>query len=194
MKKILLLCLVAVISCTLLAACADPKARSEEAIKTASEALNPLKAEANKYIPEQVKALEDKLAAAKTAVEKGDFPGASMHATEVFTKTKELAAAAAAKKVELTRKWTEISAALPKTVEELTAKVAEVAKLKPKKLPAGLDREKVEKARADAEEVSRLWADTEAAAKEGKLADAVAKAGLVKEKAAAVMASLTPQQ
>lgn len=192
MKKFLLVCLVAIISSMMLVACADPKARSEEAIKTATDALAPVKADAIKYIPEQVKALEDKLAAAKTAIAKGDFPTASLNATEVFNKVKELPAAAAAKKDELTKKWAEVSAALPKSLEEMTAKVAEVAKIKPKKLPAGLDTEKVEKAKVDAEAVSKLWAEADAAAKEGKLADAVAKSIQVKEKAAAVMAVFAP--
>lgn len=192
MKKFLLVCLVAVVSCLMLVACADPKARSEEAIKTATDALAPVKAEAVKYIPEQVKALEDKLAAAKAAIDKGDFPVASQNATEVFNKVKELPAAAAAKKDELTKKWTEVSAALPKTIEEMSAKVAEVAKIKPKKLPAGLDTEKVEKAKMGAEEVTKLWAEAEAIAKEGKLAEAVAKSIVIKEKAAAVMAIFAP--
>jgi hypothetical protein len=191
-KKFFLVCLVAVVSCLMLVACADPKARSEEAIKTATDALAPVKAEASKYIPEQVKALEDKLAAAKSAVDKGDFPAASLNATEVFNKVKDLPAAAAAKKDELTKKWAEVSAALTKTVEEMNAKVAEMAKIKPKKLPAGLDAEKVEKAKTGAEEVTKLWAEADAAAKEGKLADAVAKSIVVKEKTAAVMAIFAP--
>lgn len=187
-KNLLMIAVLAVAGCLMLAACADPKARSEEAIKIAENALNPVKAEAVKYIPEQIKALEDKIAAAKAAVAKGDFPAASLYATEVVSKVKEIPATAQAKKEELTRKWAEISASVPMTVEQLAAKIVELSKLK--KLPAGMDKEKLETARADVNEVGKLWAEAEAAAKEGKLSEAVAKSGAVKEKAAAAMALL----
>jgi len=180
--------LIVSVSCLMLVACADPKVRSEEAIKIAENALNPVKAEAVKYIPDQIKALEDKIAAAKAAVAKGDFPTASLNATEVVNKVKEIPAAAQAKKEELTKKWAEVSASLPKTVEQLTAKIAELSKLK--RLPAGMDKEKLETARTGVDEVSKLWAETEAAAKEGKLSEAVVKSGAVREKAAAAMALL----
>ena len=58
------------------AACASDQKPAEEAIKAAEGAIDAVKGEAVKYIPDQVKGLEDGLTAAKDAFAKKDYKAA----------------------------------------------------------------------------------------------------------------------
>jgi len=75
-------------------------------------------------------------------------------------------------------------------VEEIKAKVEALGKAK--KLPAGMDKAKLEGAKAGLGELTQGWADAENAFKGGNLSDALAKGKEVKGKAGALMASLEP--
>jgi len=70
MKRVLSV-MVAVLFAAALGACSTAKAPAEQAIKAAEEALNASKAEAMKYIPDQVKSVEDALKVAKDSFAKG---------------------------------------------------------------------------------------------------------------------------
>ena len=174
-----------------LAACASEKGPAEQAIKAAEEALNAAKGEAMKYIPDQVKSVEDALKGAKDTFAKGDYKAALAAAKDLPQKAKDLAAAAAAKKAELTKAWEEMSAGLPKMVEAIKSRVDILSKSR--KLPANLDKAKFEGAKAGLEEITKTWADAEGAQKAGNLADALAKAKTVKEKATEIMTTLGMQ-
>ena len=174
-----------------LGACSSGKAPAEVAIKAAEDALNGVKAEAVKYVPDQVKSVEDALKAAKDSFEKKDYAAASTAATSVAAKAKELVSAAAAKKTELTKSWEDLSGGIPKMIEAIKGRVDILSKSK--KLPANLDKEKFEGAQNGLAEISKVWDDSNAAFKEGKLTDALAKATAVKEKAAEIMSTLGMQ-
>lgn len=183
--------IVAVLFAFSLAACASGKAPAEQAIKAAEEAFNAVKAEAVKYVPDQVKAVEDTLNAAKDSFAKKDYAGATAAATSVTAKSKELVSAAAAKKTELTNKWNELSGGLPKMIDAIKSRVDTLSKSK--KLPANLDKAKLEGAKNGLAEINKLWDDANSSFKEGKLSDALAKATTVKEKAAEIMTTLGMQ-
>ena len=120
MKKIIVgLAVVLFVSISFLMACSGGKSAAELAIKAADEAVNATKAEAAKIVPDQVKSLEDALAATKEKFVKGEYKAALEEATALAGKAKEVLAAAKAKKEELTQKWTELSQGLPKMVEEI---------------------------------------------------------------------------
>lgn len=174
-----------------LGACSGGKAPAEQAIKAAEDALNGVKAEASKYIPDQVKSAEGALNAAKESFTKKDYAAATAAANSVAAKAKELIAAAVAKKNELTKSWEELSGGLPKMLEAIKSRVEILSKSK--KLPANLDKAKFEGAQIGLAEISKVWDDSNAAFKEGKLADALAKATAVKEKAAEIMSTLGMQ-
>jgi len=174
-----------------LAACSGGKAPAEQAIKAAEDALNSAKAEAMKYVPDQVKSVEDALNAAKDSFAKKDYTAATTAATSVAAKAKELVSAAAAKKTELTKSWEDLSGGLPKMIEAIKGRVDILSKSK--KLPANLDKEKFEGAQNGLAEITKVWDESNAAFKEGKLADALAKATTVKEKAAEIMTTLGMQ-
>lgn len=183
--------IVAVLFAFSLAACSSGKAPAEQAIKAAEEAFNAAKGEAVKYVPDQVKTVEDALNAAKDSFAKKDYAAATSAATSVAAKAKELIAAAAAKKDELTKSWEDLSGGLPQMLDAVKSRVDILSKSK--KLPANLDKEKFEGAQSGLAEATKVWDEANSAFKEGNLANAVAKATAVKEKASEIMAALGMQ-
>jgi hypothetical protein len=187
LKKILSFFVAALFALSL-GACSSAKAPAEQALKSAEDALNAGKADAVKYIPEQVKAAEGALTAAKDAFAKKDYAAATTAATDVAAKVKGFSAAVAAKKAELTKAWEEQSQMLPNMIAAIKSRVDVLSKSK--KLPANLDKEKLEGAKNGLAEIDKAWGEASTAFKEGGLADALAKAKSVKEKAVEVMTTL----
>ena len=173
------------------AACASDTKPAEEAIKAAESAIDAARGEAMKYIPDQVQALEDELKAAKDAFARKDYKTALNAAKDLPTKAKDLAAAAAAKKEELTKAWEEMSGGLPKMVEAIKSRVDVLSKSK--KLPANLDKAALDGVKAGLSEVAGMWNEAQSAFSGGNLADAVSKAETVKEKAVEMMNTLGMQ-
>ena len=87
---------------------------------------------------------------------------------------KDVASAAAAKKADLTRAWDEVSGGVPQMAAAIKSRLEILSQSK--KLPAGLDKEKVEGARTGLEAVNKNWTEASDAARSGNLADAVGKA------------------
>ena len=173
------------------AACASDQKPAEEAIKAAESAIESAKGEAAKYVPDQVKGLEDGLKAAKDALAKKDYKAALSAAKDLPGKAKELGAAAAAKKAELTKAWEQMSGGLPKMVEAIKSRVDVLSKSK--KLPANLDKSKFDGVKAGLPEVTQMWDEAQKAFSSGNLADAVSKAKTVKDKAVEMMTTLGMQ-
>jgi len=173
------------------AACGSDTKPAEEAIKAAGAAIDSAKGEAVKYIPDQVKGLEDGLRAAKDAFAKKDYKAALSAAKDLPGKAKDLAAAAAAKKTELTKAWEEMSGGLPRMVEAIKSRVDVLSKSK--KLPANIDKAKFDGVKAGLPEVTQIWEDAQKAFSGGNLADAVSKAKTLKDKAVEMMTTLGMQ-
>ena len=100
-----LLCLVSMI------ACGNSKALSDAALKTATDAYAAVSADAQKYVPDQAKTVQDAIAGAQAASAKGDYAAALDQAKGIPAKVTDLSAAIAAKKSELTKSWTDMSTA-----------------------------------------------------------------------------------
>jgi len=169
----------------MLLACASDKGPAETAIKAAEDAINSVKGEAAKYVPDQLKSLESALAAAKDKFAKEDYKTANADATALSAKVKEVADAAKAKKDELTKSWTDLSAGVPKMVEAVQSRVDILSKSK--KLPASLTAEKFDEVKSALAAAKEQWAKADEGFKAGNLADAVSMANAVKEKAAKAM-------
>ena len=159
----------------LLVGCENPsKAPADAAIKAAEAALDAAKAEAQKYVPDQLKAVQDAVAAAKAKFTAGEYPAALGAAQDAAKKAGELAAAAKAKKDELFAAWNEASAQVNGQVKAINEKLAELAKAK--KLPKELDKEAVQKAKDDVAAVVKDWTDAAAKYGSGQIQEAVASA------------------
>jgi hypothetical protein len=172
----------------LLVGCSSDKGPAELAIKAAEDAFDAAKAEAAKYVPDQVKAVESALAAVKDKFAKTDYKAALTEAGAIPAKVKELTAAAAAKKEELTKAWGRLSEDLPKVVEAIQSRMDILAKAK--KLPANLTAETFEQAKAGLAAIQQQWGQAQEAFQGANLTDAVAKAGGVKAKVKEVLEAL----
>jgi hypothetical protein len=176
------------VALTLLVACASDKGPAEQAIKGAEAAVAQVKADAAKWVPDQVRTLDASLAAVKDKFAKGDYKAALAEAPGIASRAKEVSAAAAAKQAELTKSWDEMSAGLPKMVEAVKSRVDILSKSK--KLPANVSKEQFETAKAGLADATKGWDDATAAYKSGNVADAVAKAGVVKKKTVEALEAL----
>lgn len=167
------------------------KEAATAAIKAAEESWNAAKGEVVKYIPEQAKGVEDAIKGAKENFDKGNFDAALAAAKAIPDKVKELTAAASAKKAELAKSWEEMSGGLPRMLDAIKGRLDILSQSK--KLPANLDKAKLEGAKGGYEAAAKMWDDAKAAYSGGNLTDAMAKAKTVKEKAVEVMTSLGMQ-
>ena len=178
----------AIAASALLVACNTDKVPADTAIKGAETAIAAAKPEAQKYVPDQLKSAEGALQAAKDQFAKGEYKVALTAATELGTKAKELAAAAAAKKDELTKSWNDLAADVPKLVDAVQGKIDQLGKLK--KLPKEIDAAKLTTAKDSLAAAKASWQEATAAFGSGNIQDALAKGKTVKEKVAEVAALL----
>ncbi len=175
-------------SLALLVACNSQRGPAEAAIKAAEVAVGSVKAEAERWVPDQEKAAEDALTKAKDQFVKGDFQGAITFANDAAAKARDLGAAAIAKKAELTAAWDDVSASLPKMVESVKARVEDLSKLK--RLPKGIDKQAVAQGKEGLAVLQSSWDEAQKAFGAGDLAGAIEKANGVKAKGAELMTLL----
>lgn len=187
-KKIFCLATALFVSVFFLISCASDKGPAEIAIKAADEAVTATKAEAAKILPDEVKALEDALAAVKEKFVKKEYKAALDEATNLAGKAKAILKKAQNKKTELTKKWTETTQALPKMMEDIQAKVDSLSKVK--KLPKAITKEKFEEAKAALASAKDELTKAETSFKSGSLNEAVGLATALKDKVTKIMESL----
>jgi hypothetical protein len=179
---------VALAGLALVACESADKAPAAAAITAAQTAIDAVKGEAAKYVPDQVKSVEDMLATAKANFEKKDFKAALTGAQDAAAKAKDLGAAVAAKKAELAKAWEEASSGVPQMAAAIKSRVDILSQSK--KLPAGLDKAKLDGAKTDLAALNQSWTEASEAFKSGNVTDAVAKARAAKDKAVEVMTAL----
>ena len=92
-RNLISLVIILCVSTVMFIACAGEKGPAEQAIKAAEEAINATKAEAVKYVPDQVKSLESALAAVKDKFAKGEYKAAISEAQSLVDKAKAVQAA-----------------------------------------------------------------------------------------------------
>jgi hypothetical protein len=191
MSKRLIFTVLTIACCFALAACNTAKAPADAAIKAADEALAGVRADASQYVPDQLKGVEDTLATAKDNFQKGEYQKALDGAKDLAAQAKDLAAAVAAKKDELSKSWQDMSGGLPGMVEAIQKRVDILSKSR--KLPAGLDKDKFEAAKTSLAAITQTWTEASNAFQGGNLMDAVGKAKVVKDKAVEIMGMLGMQ-
>ena len=151
MRKFLVCCLMilplVVVGCS--------KGPAEAALKAADEAIAKAKPEAEKFVPEQFKALTDAAAAAKANFDKGDYAAVLTAAKDLPAKAAEVMTAATAKKDELTGQWNELGKVIPAKMLDLTDKVNALAAMK--KLPKGVEAARVEEIKGKLAEMTGAW-------------------------------------
>ena len=188
-RNLIVLGILLLVSAFLLAACGDGgKGPAEEAIKAAEAAVATAKAEAGKFLPDDLKSLEGALAAVKDKFAKGDYKAVVGEAQGLVTKANDLVASAKTKKEELTKSWTTLSEGLPKMVGAVQSRVDILSKAK--KLPANLTAEKFAEVKSGLAAATADWAKAQESFKSGNLGEAITLANSVKGKAVQAMGIL----
>jgi len=186
MRKLLLLSVLMIVAAGLiLTGCSKAKGQAEAALKAAEKAISEAKPEAEKFVPDQIKALEAALTGAKEKFGKGDYSAALSDAQAIPGKVKEMVASLNAKKDELTKTWTNLDQGIPKMMEAIKSRVGILSQSK--KLPANLTKEKFEEAKSGLDNALKDWETAKESFKGGMLAEAVTKGNTVKEKAVQVL-------
>jgi hypothetical protein len=194
MKK-LAIGLLSLVVASVIGACSSQKDPADQAIKGAETALAAVRDEAQKYVPDQLKAVDSQIAAAKDSFAKGDYASALASAPKITAAIGDLKSAAAAKKAEAEAAlakakddWAAASAELPKMVEAIQNRVNTLSKSH--RLPAGVTKDGLASAKSGLDGLKSTLSDATSAATSGDFTAAMAKAGDLKAKAADIMKSI----
>ena len=175
-----------------LAGCANQMEPAKKAIADIEAAVAAAGEDATKYIPDEVRAVQDKVANLKAQFDKKDYKGVLAAAPAVLAEAQGLAANAATKKGEamdaLNGEWNGLAASLPQALAAIQSRVDMLSKSK--KLPAGVDKTTLESAKTGVAEANDLWSQATAAQTSGDVEQAVTLGRQVKEKTDALLSSL----
>jgi len=177
-----------ILACGLAVGCGKYKRLADTAIKTTETAVGAAGDDVVKYANDQWQPIVNALASAKDSYAKGDYKAAIASVQDIGPKIQAAQAAASAKKTELENAWNDLSGGLPKMVDAIKSRVDILSASK--KLPAGLDKAKVDAAKSGLDAATSAWNSAQDAFKAGKLTDALAQANSVKDQATQIMQSL----
>ena len=194
MKKQFVWLLAAMMS-VLIVGCANQKGPAEQAIAGAETALAAVRDTAQKYVPDQLQAVDAQIASAKDAFAKGDYKGVLAAAPAITAAISGLTAAAQAKEADAQAAmskakdaWSSISTDTPKMVAAIQSRVDILSKSH--HLPANVSKDALASAKSGLDSLKSTWSDAQSAAASGDYTTALSKAQAVKDKAAEIMHSL----
>ncbi len=187
--------LMAAMMAMLIVGCANQKGPAEQAISGAESALNAIRDTAQKYVPDQLAAVDAQLASLKDALSKGDYKAVMAGAPALTTAIGSLKDAAAAKASEAEAAmakakdaWGSMSTDVPKMVAALQSRVDMLSKSH--HLPKGVTKESLASAKSGLDSIKSAWNEATTAAGSGDFTTAMAKGSAVKDQATALMQSL----
>ena len=178
-----------------LAACANHKEPAEKAIAQVESALAEIRADAEKYAPEDLKGLDESIATLKRGFGNKRYSEvltAQPSVASAVTALKETIAKAKADSEEILAaaqaEWTELNASVPPLVDAIQGRVDTLTKSR--KLPKDVDKATFETIKTDFETVKSDWTAATREYAAGAAADAVRKARAAKSKAEEIHAKL----
>ena len=177
-----------ILACGLAVGCGKYKRLADTAIKTAETAVASAGDDVVKYANDQWQPIVNAVSSAKESYAKGDYKAAIASLQDIGPKIQAAQAAASAKKTELENAWKDLSGGVPQMVDAIKSRVDILSAAK--KLPAGMDKAKLDAAKSGLDAATSAWTAAQDAFKSGKLTDALAKANGVKEQATQIMQSL----
>ncbi|HEY2808574.1 MAG TPA: hypothetical protein VGI91_07245 [Steroidobacteraceae bacterium] len=187
--------LMAAMMAMLIVGCANQKGPAEQAVAGAESALNAIRDTAQKYVPDQLAAVDTQLASLKDSLGKGDYktvvagaPGLNAAINSLKDATAAKAAEAEAAMAKAKEAWGSMSTDVPKMVAALQSRVDMLSKSH--HLPSGVTKDSLASAKTGLDSMKSAWADASAAATSGDFSTAMAKATAVKDQATAMMQSL----
>ncbi len=178
-----------------LAACANHKEPAEKAIAQVEAALAEIRADAEKYTPEELKGLDESVATLKRGFGNKRY-------SEVLTAQPSVASAVTALKETIAKakadseailaaaqaEWTELNASVPPLVDAIQGRVDTLTKSR--KLPKDVDKATFETIKTDFETVKTDWTSATQEFTAGAAADAVRKGRAARAKAEEIQAKL----
>jgi hypothetical protein len=169
---------------------------AKNAIDNINATLAATSADAQKYVPDQLTAVQSKVAALTAAYDRKDYGTVMGSAPGVLADVNGLATAIAAKKDEMLKalgdQWRSLAASIPPSVTAVQTRIDELSKSK--HMPKDVDLAAAKSGLADA---TSAWENAQSAFKSGNPSDAVplAKDAMSKlESAAAALKLSLPQQ
>jgi hypothetical protein len=166
-----------------LASCANNMEPAQKFLTQIQAAVTAASADAEKYIPDQLKDVQGQVSRLQGAFDKQDYSTVITAGPAVLASALALAPAAAAKKTEvmqtLTGEWTELTGKLPSELTAVQQRMEELSKRSNRKMAQGIDLP-AEKTAVD--EVTSLWSKAQSAFAAGNLDEAVSSAKDVKTK------------
>jgi hypothetical protein len=187
--------LLATLAAVLVVGCANQKAPAEQAVAGAETALAAVRDNAQKYVPDQLQAVESQLAALKDSLAKGDYKSVLTGAPTLNSAISAMKDAADAKKADADAAlakakdaWGPLSAEVPKMVDAIQSRVNALSKSR--HLPKGVTKASLASGKSGVDSLKSMWSDASNASASGDFTTAVTKAQAVKDKAAEIMKSL----
>ena len=178
-----------------LAACANHKEPAEKAIAQVEAALAEIRADAEKYTPEELKGLDESVATLKRGFGNKRYSEvltAQPSVASAVTALKETIAKAKADSEEILAaaqaEWTELNASVPPLVDAIQGRVDTLTKSR--KLPKDVDKATFETIKTEFEAVKTDWASATREFTAGAAADAVRMGRAAKAKAEEIQAKL----
>jgi hypothetical protein len=194
MKKQVVWLLAAMMS-MLIVGCANQKGPATQAIASAETALAAVRDTAQKYVPDQLQAVDAQIASAKDALAKGDYKGVLAAAPAIGTAIAGLKDAAQAKEADAQAAmskakdaWSAVSTDDPKMVAAIQSRVDILSKSH--HLPKNVSKDALASAKSGLDSLKSMWSDAQSAAASGDYTTAMSKAQAVKDKATEIMQSL----
>ena len=164
------------------------KGPAEEALASADQALAAVKADLERYAPNEFATLDDAIAKARAALAEGHYTDALRTAQQLPERIRAAAEATQASKQQLTGAWDEQAPALATSLQAIADRVTALAGAS--SLPRGLTAEALAGAKAELESVTREWNEATTAFQGGDVPRALQLAGDVKARAEALAGTL----
>jgi hypothetical protein len=187
--------LLAAMMAALIVGCASQKQPAEQAIAAADTALGAVRDQAQKYVPDQLQAVDAQIASAKDSFAKGDYKAVVAAGPAIMAAISSLKDAASAKAADAEAAlskakdaWSSVSTDVPKMVEAIQSRVDMLSKSH--HLPKNVSKDSLAAAKSGLDSMKSMWSDASAAASSGDYTGAMAKAQAVKDKATEIMKSL----
>ena len=168
-------------SALLAVGCARNEEPAKQAVDSAETALNQVRPEAAKVVPEQLQAADDKLAALKIGLAKEHYKEVLAEAKKFNAEVVTLHDTVVAKQTQLaaaTHEWEDLNEEVPKMVQAIESQVG------------NLKGSKRDAAKAELDSMKSLWAEANAAFDAGDPTVAADKGRLVQAKAKQVTQQL----
>ena len=159
----------------LLTACGSNKTPAENAVTQADAALSPMRDDASKFAPDELKAADATLTKMKDSLAKEDYKAVVADVPQFNTQVKTLQESVVQKQTlaaAAQNEWDTLNRDVPKAVEAVQTRVDS---LKGTKLPKEISKENYEAAKTDLEALKATWTEATTAAAAGDPATAADK-------------------